>query len=117
MARSDQQRDGRYTQGAVTVDSFPNRIGWWERRVFPSDTSDVPITISSVYAGRPDLMAFDAYGKATLAWVILQYNNIVDINLEFVTGATIKLPLPQRINTDFLTQPVTFRVIQPGSTI
>lgn len=103
-ARSDQTRDGRYVQGG-NVERFTDRLGWWERRVFSSSPTDVVVTIDPKYNGRPDLMAFDAYGKPWLAWIILQYNNIVDINVEFVQGRVIKLPTVGRINREFLTKP------------
>lgn len=115
MLRSDQTRNTRYTQGAAKVDSYANRIGWWDRRVFLPSPLDVSIVISSRYNLRPDLMAYDAYGKSNLSWILLQYNNIVDINLEFVTGATILVPLPQRVNAEFLTQNVAINIITSPS--
>lgn len=100
--RSDQVRNSRYVQGG-TVERFPTRLGWWERRTFASSPTDIEVTIDRKYAQRPDLMAYDAYGKPWLAWVILQYNNIVDINEEFISGKVIKLPTNFRVNTEFLT--------------
>lgn len=102
-ARSDQVRDGRYVQGG-TPDQFSNRIGWWERRAFAPSVTDVVLPLPARYALRPDLLAYDVYGKATLAWVILQYNNIIDINVEFVQGATILVPTRERVQTEFLTK-------------
>lgn len=89
--RSDQNNRCRYVQGGTT-ESFPTRIGWWEREVFPSSVEDVVITLTARYNKRPDLLAADAYGSSTLMWFVLQYNNIVDINTEFLEGATIILP-------------------------
>lgn len=99
--RSDHVSTGRYVQGG-NVESFSNRLGWWERRIFPSSIDDIKIIIPSKYSGRPDLLAAEIYGRATLMWVILQYNNIVDINTEFVVGKTIKVPTPKRVFTQFL---------------
>ena len=100
--RSDTASGGRYVQGGSTV-KFPKRIGWWERKELPVDTSDVAITITTRYHKRPDLLAFDAYGSSRLAWLVLQFNNIVDLNEEFVAGKVIKLPTKSRVLTE-LTQ-------------
>jgi len=105
MARSDQTRDGRYVQGG-TVEQLRDRLGWWERRIYAPSVTDIKLTITPRYAVRPDLLAYDVYGKATLAWVILLYNNIVDINLEFAEGKEILLPTRERVQTEFLTKPL-----------
>jgi len=100
--RSDQQYLSRYSSGGTTS-YVGGRIGWWDRTVFtPSDT-DITYTISTKYDGRPDKLAYDTYGRDGLAWFILQYNNIIDYNTEFVTGATIKLPTTARTFTELLT--------------
>jgi hypothetical protein len=104
-SRSDQVRDGRYVQGG-TVEQLRNRLGWWERRFYAPSVTDIQFTITSRYARRPDLLAFDVYGQATLQWVILLYNNIVDINLEFRAGQSILLPTRERVQTEFLTKPL-----------
>lgn len=105
--RSDLNRTGRYVQGGVS-DSFSDRIGWWERRILAKSSSDVAITITARYHKRPDLLAADLYGRPTDQWVILQLNNIVDINVEFVQGKQIVVPTKQRMNQEFLTKPLTY---------
>lgn len=100
--RSDQTKTGRYAVGGLsTVDG--NRISWWERTVFPTDPTDATITITRKYARRPDLVAADVYGKSSLQWFILQYNNISDVNVEFVEGTVISLPTTVRLFTSLLT--------------
>jgi hypothetical protein len=99
--RSNQRRDGRYVFGGV-VEQKGTRLGWWERKPMPKSHSDVPYTISKQHAGRPDLLAYDVYGRANLMWVILQYNSITDINLEFVEGTEILLPTVQRLFGELL---------------
>lgn len=94
----------RYTQGGI-VDRFPNRLGWWERRIIEQDDTDINITVLPQEAGRPDLIAARAYGKATLMWLVLQYNNIVDIQTEIVPGKELRLPTEQRVNIDVLNRP------------
>lgn len=94
--RSDKARSGRYVDGGA-VEAYPTRIGWWERTVLATSVTDVTLTIESKYDKRPDLMSYDLYGRANLQWLILQYNNIVDINTEFVEGAQITLPTRARV--------------------
>lgn len=101
IRKSNQRREGRYVQGGQ-VSSAGNRLGWWERTIFPTSDTDVPFTVSKKYATRPDLLAYDAYGKANLQWFILQYNNISDINVEFVEGSQIMLPTTQRLFGELL---------------
>lgn len=101
--RSDQIREGRYFQGG-DVDSTPNTIEWWESATFTKSPSDISITITPKYAGRPWLLAYDAYGKSWLGWFILLYNNIVDDTQEFVEGKEIILPTAQRLFQEILTR-------------
>lgn len=95
--------NSRYVQGGTT-DVYPKRLGWWERSppVFSSD--DYLITsLDPKYNRRPDLLAYDLYGKAVLQWVVLWYNTIVDINEEFVTGASIRCPSSARLFSSIMT--------------
>lgn len=52
---------------------------------------DFLYTIEPQYAYRPDLLAFDLYGSATLWWVFIQRNMDVlqDPVLDFVPGKQI----------------------------
>jgi hypothetical protein len=86
----------RYVQGGVT-DVYANRLGWWDGFTFPPSSDDVSFTLESKYNQRPDLLAYDMYGKSLLVWFVLQYNGIVDINEEFITGAVIRLPTKSRL--------------------
>lgn len=99
--KSTNNAKGRYVQGGIT-DEKANSLGWWERKIFPESPDDSTYVLVSRYHKRPDLLAYDAYGSSHLAWLILQYNNIVDINSEFVSGATVKLPTRQRVAQQFL---------------
>ena len=54
-------------------------------------------------ATRPDIIAFNAYGDANLAWLVLQYNNIVDNVTELTEGTEIRLPQKQRVSLSILT--------------
>lgn len=97
-------RESRYVQGGTT-DRYRTRLGWWERKLFPQSDTDFTITILASEDRRPDLVAARIYGKSSLAWLVLQYNNIVDIQTEFTTGTEIRLPTQRRVMLDFLNQP------------
>ena len=101
----------RYTQGG-TVDVYPTRLGWWERRKIEQDDRDIIITIRPDEDRRPDLIAFHVYERPYLAWVVLQYNNIVDPEVELVTGKTIRLPSLRRLSLDVLSRPVGGNIIR-----
>jgi len=92
----------RYVQGGDT-ERFTNRLGWWERRNLSRRGDDITITISNLFHLRPDLMAHSLYGQTNYAWLILQYNNIVDVNEEFVVGKEIVVPSPSRVSIDIMT--------------
>lgn len=96
---STQNSRSRYQSGGYT-DRYAKRLGWWERVIFTPHREDVEYTIESRYNIRPDLLAYDVYGSPRFTWAILQFNNILDINTEFVTGRIIKLPTPQRMKTE-----------------
>lgn len=95
------KRNSRYVQGGTTT-TFPLRLGWWERHVILQEDDDIFLTISSRQDRRPDLIAFDIYGKPDLGWIVLQHNNIVDLNLELRQGTDIRLPNPDRLFFDIL---------------
>ena len=103
--RSDQQRGGRYVQGG-TVDVKGRRLGWWEREIFPKSPTDVTYKLTSKYAYRPDLLAYDLYGRATLQWFILQYNNVTDLYEDFKEGSEIVLPTRSRLFGEILSKSV-----------
>lgn len=97
--RSDTAASGRYIQGG-RVESFAKRIGWWERKPLPRHASDATFVLEAKYHKRPDLLAHDIYGTTKLMWLVLQYNNIVDINIEFVEGQTVVLPTKVRVYSE-----------------
>lgn len=93
--------NGRYSAGGTTAING-NTLGWWERKIFPRSPLDVEFPITKRYALRPDLVALDMYGKATLMWVVLQYNTILDVTEDFVEGKTIILPTKARLFGELL---------------
>jgi len=97
----------RYVQGGNT-DIFTERLGWWEKiDLHENQYGDIVInSLIAVYDKRPDLLSYDVYGRSDFEWIILQYNNIVDINEEFITGVKIMLPNRLRVFGDIMTNNV-----------
>jgi len=63
-------------------------------RPVSAEVDDFYYTIESQYAFRPDLLAYDLYGEATLWWVFIQRNlNVLqDPVFDFVPGKKIYIP-------------------------
>jgi hypothetical protein len=90
------EKNTRYLKGGETA-VVGDKLGWWSRRDLAQSPDDTIVTIGPKYHQLPHLLAADVYGKSDLMWLILQYNNIVDVTTEFVAGAQIRLPLPRRV--------------------
>jgi Base plate wedge protein 53 len=60
----------------------------------PIDPTDVQYQIDIIYGNRPDLLAFDLYGDASLWWVfaIRNPNVLQDPIFDFVPGVIIYVP-------------------------
>jgi len=93
----------RYTQGG-DVDVYPTRVGWWEKRKIDKDDTDVFITIQPHEEKRPDLIAYNVYRRPNLGWVVLQFNNIVDLETELLSGVELRLPSMRRLTLNLLTR-------------
>ena len=104
-SKSTESRRSRYVQGGAS-DVYPDRLGWWERREIPTSDDDISLIITPIYNRRPDLLAADLYGTPSMQWLVLQYNNILDINTEFVEGKELVLPSEERVMMDLLNQPI-----------
>lgn len=97
MKRSVDDKRSRYTQGGLT-DTYPTRLGWWSRYPMIRDSiTDYEYTIPNKYHLNPHAMAYDFYGSADYFFIILQYNNILDVNEEFIAGKMLILPTRSRI--------------------
>lgn len=105
------KRFSRYIQGG-TSDVKKKKVGWWERRDIEKNQPDdiVIYSLPKCYENSPSLLAYDVYGRDDLVWLILQYNNIVDVIEEFTTGSTITLPSKNRLMTSILTRNINFNV-------
>jgi hypothetical protein len=95
---SIKKRYSRLLKGG-TVDVFEKKLGWWERKsdIEKNQVDDIVFKITPKYENRPDLVAYDIYNRPDLEWIVLMYNNIIDINEEFITGKTIFLPSVDRV--------------------
>ncbi len=100
----------RYTQGGE-ADIYPTRVGWFEKRLLEKDDTDTFIEIRPEEVGRPDIIAYNVYKRANLAWVVLQFNNIVDTETELTAGKTIRLPSLRRLTLDILSRPTGGNVV------
>lgn len=74
-----------------------NRAGYLDilkPRPVPVGGNDILYTITPSYNYRPDLLAFDLYGKKELWWVFAQRNPdiIKDPIYDFIAGTEIYLP-------------------------
>lgn len=71
-----------------------NALDVFEPREIPKEADDPVFEINSIYALRPDKLAFDLYGDAGLWWVFASRNpnTIEDPIFDFTTGKQIYLP-------------------------
>ncbi len=88
---------GRYVGGGITEVSN-GFIGWWERFFFDKDSSDAVYTVENAYANRLDLIASMFYGEPRFAWLLAQYNNIIDPMTEVVPGRLLLIPSKDRVS-------------------
>lgn len=63
-------------------------------RIVPAAGDDVLYEIPTVYTHRPDLLAYDLYGRKELWWVFAQRNPdiLIDPIYDFIAGVKIYLP-------------------------
>lgn len=94
-------KNSRYTHGGTTeIDG--KFLEWWDRKIYPKDESDMFLVLQKTFEGRPDKLASVMYNDSSVWWLILQYNNILDINEEFVAGVQLRLPTKERLQKDML---------------
>lgn len=87
----------RYTSGGKVHKDAKGKVIYWERISIPKDMDDIPYIIAAKYDRAPDLLAFDMYGSSSYEWVILQFNNIIDVHEEFRVGKEITLPSIKKV--------------------
>lgn len=104
MTNSVFSKNSRYVQGGLT-DTYDNRLGWWERIAFNQRTDDFRTAVRPGEEGRPWKIAHRIYNRDGLGWLVLQYNNIIDINEELIVGRQLVLPVPQRVDLSIMVRP------------
>ena len=92
----------RYVVGGTT-DVFSDRLGYWSMAdIEHGQPDDITLTITPNLQFRPDLVSYIYYKRTDLEWLVLQYNYILDINEEFITGNTITIPSYDRVFSSIL---------------
>jgi hypothetical protein len=86
----------RYTTGGTT-ESNSVGTGFWSRAVLPHRSDDIRITLTTLTAQRPGIVANQLYGKDTMLWILLQYNDIIDPVAELYPGKVLLAPHPSRV--------------------
>lgn len=71
-------------------------------RPIKAKSADILYKIDKVYEYRPDLLAHDLYGSASLWWVFTQRNPdvIQDPIFDFKAGRNIYIPTKDQLNSD-----------------
>jgi hypothetical protein len=94
----------RYSQSSPYKNTkyFRNALDIMKHRAITKQPDDVPFEINSIYALRPDKLAFDLYGDAGLWWVFAARNpNVIeDPIFDFQTGKRIFLPKKSTLDRD-----------------
>lgn len=100
MVRSVDDKTSRYVHGGQSyIDSEHNMLTFWDRYNLPrSEETDIKLVITPELNHSPWLIASRLYGNASYLWVVLQYNNILDIE-ELEIGREIIVPSPVRLRT------------------
>ncbi|AVH85294.1 hypothetical protein RsoM2USA_366 [Ralstonia phage RsoM2USA] len=104
MTTSLDSKYTRYVSGGVTeVGTYG--IEYWEKNVWKDDSTDLVYTLTKADEKQPWILAQAFYGNPNLMWVILQYNNILDVQEEFVEGIQLLIPTRDRVFKEFLKNP------------
>lgn len=96
MPSSVNNKSSRYVHGGNTE---VGQLGleWWERRIIPTDESDLLFTVDSFHSNRLDLIATIFYGEPRWWWIIAQMNNILDPQQEVYEGRQLAIPSKDRL--------------------
>jgi hypothetical protein len=91
------QKNCRLVQGGTT-EMDGNFLAYWEKKeILDNQLDDQIFTITADYAFRPDKISYKLYGRSDFMWIVLQYNNIVDINEELGIGVVLTVPSYGRV--------------------
>ena len=92
-------------QGGET-EVFKDRLGWYEKRtdIEKNRYDDTIFTLTKKYEHKPWLVSKMFLDREDLDWLVLEYNEIVDIMEEFVVGREIRIPSKNRTDFSILTK-------------
>jgi len=92
----------RMVQGGTST-VIGDKISWIERRDISAigDSNDISVVLDITTVYRLDRLAFKYYRNSELEWVILQYNDIVDVS-DLSIGDVIRIPSNAYVNTMIL---------------
>lgn len=86
----------QYTSSSpyFSTKTFGNYLDVMAKRSIPRNKDDIIYSIQQVYEYRPDLLAYDLYGNASLWWVFAARNpnKINDPVWDFKSGVSIYIP-------------------------
>lgn len=91
-------KNSRYVVGGIT-EVNPYALEWWERLDFQSDDTDLRYTVEAKFEGRLDLIAAQYLSDSRMWWVIAQYNAILDVYNETITGRVLRIPTKARLQS------------------
>lgn len=91
-------KNSRYVVGGIT-EVNPYALEWWERVDFQSDDTDLRYIIEAKFEGRLDLIAAQFLGDSRMWWVIAQYNALLDVYNETITGRLLRIPAKARLQS------------------
>lgn len=100
--KSTDNPSSRYSAGGITTYIPSGRLGWWERQILKKRNDDIRVVVTARHVNRPDLISYDVYKTTKYTWLVLQYNNIINIQKELVEGAELVLPSPERVVFEFV---------------
>jgi hypothetical protein len=81
--------------GSVELNSVG--LGFWTRKPLQRRSDDLFEVLTEQTYRRLNIITKKVYGKDSLAWLVLQYNNIIDPIEELKPGVVVALPHPSRI--------------------
>ena len=76
-----------------TAELDGNFVGYWTKLNLPRDpVTDQKFTITKDFEFRADKISYVLYGTDYYQWLVLEYNNIVDIIEELAVGNVLIVP-------------------------
>lgn len=93
---TSQAKKTRYAIGGSTETNSVG-TGFWTRSTLPRREDDSFVVLTEHTAKRLNIISHQFFGRDTLSWLILQYNDIIDPVEELYPGRVLSIPNPSRI--------------------